>query len=66
MEHHLEVQGMTCGHCEMAVKRAILRVDAQATVTNDRAHNKVDVASAKARESLAQAIAEEGYTVSHG
>ncbi len=66
MEHHLEVQGMTCGHCEMAGKRAILRVDAQATVTIDRAHNKVAVVSSQARESLAQAIAEEGYTVSHG
>jgi copper chaperone len=66
MEHHLEVQGMTCGHCEMAVKRAILRVDAQATVAIDRAHNKVDVVSSQALESLAQAIAEEGYTVSHG
>jgi copper chaperone len=41
-------------------------VDAQATVTIDRAHNKVDVVSSQARESLAQAIAEEGYTVSHG
>ena len=63
MEHLFQVQGMTCGHCEMAVKRAILRVDAQATVTIERNQNKVQVQSAQPRESLAQAIADEGYSV---
>ena len=63
MEHLFQVQGMTCGHCEMAVKRAILRVDAQAMVTIDRNQNKVQVQSAQSRERLAQAIADEGYSV---
>jgi copper chaperone len=65
MEHQFQVQGMTCGHCEMAVKRAILRLDPQATVTIDRSHNKVQVESAQTRDSLAHAIRDEGYTVSH-
>lgn len=63
MQHTLEVQGMTCGHCEMAVKKAVLRLDPQAKVEIDRAHNKVDVDSAQTHEALAQAITEEGYHV---
>lgn len=63
MEHLFHVQGMTCGHCEIAVKRAILKLDTQAKVAIDRSENKVQVDSAKSRESLAQVIADEGYTV---
>ena len=54
---------MTCGHCEMAVKRAILKLDAQAKVSIDRQQNKVQVDSAQSHDKLAQAIADEGYTV---
>jgi len=57
------VTGMTCGHCEKAVTRALLQVDPQAQVQIDRAHNRVEVTSAQARAALAQAIAEEGYAV---
>ncbi len=63
MEHLFQVQGMTCGHCEMAVKRAILKLDAQAKVSIDRQQNKVQVDSAQSHDKLAQAIADEGYTV---
>jgi copper chaperone len=58
-----QVTGMTCGHCERAVTRAIKQVDPQAEVTIDRNHNKVEVQSQQARATLAQAIAEEGYAV---
>jgi copper chaperone len=58
-----QVTGMTCGHCERAVTRAIKQVDPQAEVTIDRSHNKVEVQSQQARATLAQAIAEEGYAV---
>ena len=58
-----EVTGMTCGHCEKAVTRAIKQVDPTAEVTIDRAKNKVDVQSDKPRETLSQAIIEEGYSV---
>ena len=63
MEHVFQVQGMTCGHCERAVKRAIAQVDAQATTTVDLATGRVVVRSSCTREALAQAIREEGYTV---
>ena len=63
MQHQFTVQGMTCGHCEMAVTKAVKRQDPQAEVRIDRAANKVDVESAKEREALARAIAEQGYQV---
>jgi len=63
MNQTFTVTGMTCGHCEKAVTRAILQADPQATVQIDRAQNKVDVASEQPRDTLAAAIAEEGYTV---
>jgi copper chaperone len=55
---------MTCGHCEKAVTKALLSLDAQAKVVIDRTHNTVQVDSEKNREALAQAIADEGYRVS--
>jgi copper chaperone len=55
---------MTCGHCEKAVTKALLSLDAQAKVVIDRAHNTVQVDSEKSRVALAQAIADEGYSVS--
>lgn len=63
MEHVFQVQGMTCGHCERAVTRAVAQVDAQATTTVDLATGRVVVHSSCTREALAQAIREEGYTV---
>jgi copper chaperone len=63
MNQTFTVQGMTCGHCEKAVTRALTQLDPQAQVTIDRAANKVEVNSALARAALAQAIADEGYTV---
>ena len=63
MQHQFEVKGMTCGHCEMAVKKAILRLDPQAQVEIQRQQDLVRVNSEKPREPLAHAIAEEGYAV---
>lgn len=63
MEQVFQVQGMTCGHCEMAVKKAIQRLDAQARIEIDRSANRVQVRSEQPREAIAHAIAEEGYTV---
>jgi copper chaperone len=62
MEHTFEVQGMTCGHCEMAVKKAVMRLDPQSHIEIDRSHNKVVVQSEQPREALAHVISEEGYT----
>jgi copper chaperone len=59
----LTVTGMTCGHCEKAVTRAIRQLDPQAEITIDRSADKVEVQTTQAREQLAQAITEEGYSV---
>ena len=63
MQHTLEVQGMTCGHCERSVTRAVQQVDPAAQVRIDRTQNQVVVQSDAPREQLARAIAEEGYAV---
>ena len=58
------VTGMTCGHCEAAVTRAIRRLDPEAQVRIDRGHNRVEVDTSRlTREALASAIREDGYEV---
>ena len=57
------VSGMTCGHCEKAVTRAVKGVDAQAEVRIELASGQVDVVSSADRARLAAAIVEEGYPV---
>ena len=63
MTQTFTVTGMTCGHCEKAVARAIQDADPQAQVKIDRSQNKVEVESGAAREALVKAIIEEGYAV---
>ncbi len=63
MNQTFTVTGMTCGHCEKAVTKAIKQVDPQAEVHIDRSINRVEVDSQQDRETLAKAIAEEGYAV---
>jgi copper chaperone len=63
MNQTFQVTGMTCGHCEKAVTRAVKQLDPAAEVTIDRAQNRVDVQSNQPHEALAKAIEEEGYQV---
>lgn len=63
MNQVFTVTGMTCGHCEKAVTRAIQEADPQAQVKIDRSQNKVEVESGATREALVKAIIEEGYAV---
>lgn len=64
MNQTLDVQGMTCGHCEKAVTRAIQRLDPQAQVRITRETNRVEVIhTSLPREALAEAIRAEGYQV---
>ena len=63
MKQTFNVSGMTCGHCEKAVTKALKQADPQADVHIDRTINKVEVESDQPREQLAAAIAEEGYAV---
>jgi copper chaperone len=63
MNQIFTVEGMTCGHCEKAVTKALLALDAQAKIVIDRTQKTVQVDSEKSREALAHAIADEGYRV---
>ena len=58
---NLTVTGMTCGHCEKAVKQAIKGVDANATIEVKRAENQVIVETAEATDTILTAITNEGY-----
>jgi copper chaperone len=60
----LQVQGMTCGHCERALTAAIKARDPAAEVRIERARGVVQAHTVLARSALAAAIAEEGYQVS--
>ena len=63
MKQIFDVKGMTCGHCDKAVTRAIRALDPSAEVSIDRSVNQVEVLSQQPREALARAITEEGYAV---
>jgi copper chaperone len=63
MNQFFNVQGMTCGHCEKAIIKALIAFDPQAKIVIDRTLNKVEVDSTKTRVSLQQVIAHEGYRV---
>lgn len=64
--YRLTVSGMTCGHCEKAVTRAILQVDGGAQVNIDRAANLVQVQTVADLDAVRNAIREEGYQVEEG
>ena len=63
MQNTFQVQGMTCGHCERSVTHAVKQLDADAKVQIDRAQGKVVVDSVQPANSIAAAIAAEGYQV---
>ncbi len=63
MQHVFFVSGMTCGHCEKAVSKAVQAMDADATVRIDRPASRVEVSSDLTWDTLAQAIVQEGYEV---
>ena len=62
----LIVKGMTCGHCEAAVKRAVKRVAPEAEVTIERMKDLVLIAGDVDVEGVNSAIRDEGYKVSSG
>ncbi len=63
MKQRFIVTGMSCAHCERAVKQAIASLDPQAQVQVDQAAGTVEVDSQAPRQALAQAITDEGYAV---
>ncbi|SDY95685.1 heavy-metal-associated domain-containing protein [Citreimonas salinaria] len=58
-----EVQGMTCGHCERAVTKAVQALDPDARVAVDRAAGRVSVDSRTDPQAVRKAIEDEGYRV---
>ncbi|HMM69869.1 heavy-metal-associated domain-containing protein [Gudongella oleilytica] len=64
MEKILKVEGMSCNHCVMAVKRALTGLDGVGTVEVDLESGKVTVVGeALADEALREAIDDAGYEV---
>lgn len=66
MNLELTVTGMTCGHCEKAVTRAILAIDPQAKVHIQRQDNRVQIDTSAEPAAVVAAISEEGYHVADG
>lgn len=64
MEKILKVEGMSCNHCVMAVKRALTGLDGVGTVEVDLESGKVTVVGeALADEAMKEAIDDAGYEV---
>lgn len=62
----LNVSGMTCGHCEKAVKTALLNVEGVSGVTVSLKDGKVEVEYNANKSSVAKlkdAVEEQGYDV---
>lgn len=61
----LDVSGMTCGHCEVAIQNAISELEQVVDVRADETTGKVQVELASAVEvaALEAAVAEAGYEV---
>jgi copper chaperone len=59
----LKVTGMTCGHCENAVRKALAAVaGVTEVVTVDRNREVVEVEGAAEVATLIAVVVEEGYT----
>lgn len=57
----MNVEGMTCGHCERAIQQAIAALGGSARV--DLANGTVDVAGVDDRTAVRRAVENAGYTV---
>jgi len=66
MEKTLNVQGMSCGHCKMAVEGALKKLDGVSAAEVNLEAGKVDVKyddSKVSFEAMKDAIEEQGYDV---
>lgn len=63
----LKVTGMTCGHCEMAVKKALSGVaGVERVVSVDRTKEEAVVEGSPDPAALVAAVVEEGYQAQLG
>ena len=64
MKKTMMVEGMSCGHCEMAVKNALKEVDGVQDVNVDLSTGKVEVEGENLQDNLLTgAVDEAGYSV---
>jgi len=61
MTTELTVTGMTCGHCEKAVRDALQNVPGVQTVQVDRTAGHATVTGDADPQALVHAVTEEGY-----
>lgn len=61
---NLKVEGMTCGHCKMAVKEALEGVEGSQNVSVDLDAGTATIEGSASLEALIAAVAEEGYKAS--
>lgn len=61
MHQKFQVSGMSCGHCQQAVTRAVQQIDPEAQVTVDLPTGHVDVLSQQPRQNIVLAIENAGY-----
>jgi copper chaperone len=57
----LKIDGMTCSHCETAVKKALESVEGVEGVTVDLAAGRASVVGSPRPEALVRAVEDEGY-----
>ncbi|GGK99908.1 hypothetical protein GCM10010844_17870 [Deinococcus radiotolerans] len=61
MTTELNITGMTCGHCEKAVRDALQHVPGVESVQVDRAAGQASVTGNADVQALIHAVTEEGY-----
>ncbi|MFM9114051.1 MAG: heavy-metal-associated domain-containing protein [Polynucleobacter victoriensis] len=59
----LTVNGMNCGHCTQTITKAIMAIDAKATVETDIPSKTVKVSTELDREMISAAVVDAGYDV---
>lgn len=65
MEKTLEITGMMCGHCEMAVKKALEAIDCvvSADVSHEKGTAVVTLSKEVSNDVLKKAVEDKDYTV---
>ncbi len=63
MNQKLRVEGMSCHHCEMAVKKAVKGIAGVENVQVDLINKEVKIIGSADREQIADAIRQAGYEV---
>lgn len=62
MATKLQISGMTCGHCEMSVKKALEAVPGVTQVISvSKDSNSAEVEGTASAEALVSAVTEQGY-----